>query len=501
MPELTTQIKGTTNIEENQVDVESTQYREMKPRWDMVTDLLGGTSAMRAAGQKWLPQEEDEEDSAYKNRLKRSFLFEVFSDTVSKLASKPFAKPVSVVKPPEGVLKNFDKDVTRCGDDINKFGREFFEDAMAYGMADILVDYPQINPGETLADERAKGARPVWIHLQSKNVLGVRETYQENGQKVITEIRIREQRVEPKGEFGDQTVQYIRVYRTDTWQLWRKNPDTREWSISADGTHTFGGVPIVTLMLGKPTGTRQCKLPLEALAWMNIAHWQSYSDQRNILRFARIGILFGSGLTDEQVQDGIKVGPNSFVGTSSKDANLKYVGYEGTSIDAGQEDLGQLEDMMESLGSQPMTDKGGAQTATGKLIDDAGRVQTTIQAWIKLLENALTEAYRITAQWLKQELPNGFQIDVFSDFTFSPSAATDLDWILKARAQGDLDHETVINEAKRRGVLNDDVDAESVAAKVKQEGPTLGDLNGLQTSTSQSGRSGGGKQGKTGMAR
>jgi hypothetical protein len=490
---------GTTDVND-QVDVKSTLYHEMEDRWCMVEDLLGGTKAMRAAGTRWLPQEEDETDGKYKNRLARSFLFEAFSDTVDKLGSKPFAKPIVLGEPPTGPLADFDKDVTRCGDDLNKFAKGVFADALAYGMADILVDYPQIDPGDTLADERSKGARPVFVHLQSKNVLGVRETYLENGQKVITQIRIRECRIEPKGEFGDQEVHYVRVYNTDTWQLWRKDPDTRKWAVQSEGTHTFGGVPLVTLMLGKPTGFRTCKLPLEALAWLNIAHWQSSSDQRNILRFARIGILFGSGFSEEQIEAGITVGPNAFVGTTSENADLKYVGYQGTSIEAGQADLDKLEALMETLGAHPLTERGGSQTATGKLIDDAGRVQTTIQSWVSLLENALTEAYKMAAKWLNQELPANFSLDVFSDFTLSPRATDDLNWILQARAQGDLDHETVINEAKRRGVLNDDVTADAVQEKLQNEGPALGGIgNEIRTGSGQSGGSGGGKPTQGGL--
>jgi hypothetical protein len=504
--EMTTQVKGSSSGDEDQVDVKSVAYKEMEPRWDMVADLLGGTPAMRAAATKWLPKEEDETEPKYKNRLARSFLFEAFSDTVDKLAAKPFAKPVTIKKEPVGALKDFNKDVTRCGDDINKFAQAIFADALAYGMVDILVDYPQITPTDTLADERAKGARPVFVHLQSKNILGTRTEYSEAGQQTITEIRIRECRTEPKGAFGDQEVEYVRVYRTADWELWRKDPDKKTWSMELNGAHTFGAVPVVTLTLGKTTGFRTCKLPLEALAWMNIAHWQSGSDQRNILRFARIGILFGKGFSDEQIEAGITVGPNAFVGVTSTEADLKYVGYTGTSIEAGQADLDKLEALMETLGAQPMTEKGGGQTATGKLIDDAGRVQTTIQAWIKLLENALTAAYGAACKWLGQELPAEFQIDVFSDFTLTPRASADLDWILAARAQGDLDHETVINEAKRRGVLNDDVTAESVATKLQDEGPTLGELGNEQNQgqrppvKGQPGRSGGGQRGQGRMA-
>jgi hypothetical protein len=117
-----------------------------------------------------------------------------------------------------------------------------------------------------------------------------------------------------------------------------------------------------------------------------------------------------------------------------------------------------------------------------------------------MLENTLTEAYGMAAKWVGQELPKDFAVDVFSDFTLSPRATDDLNWILEARAQGDLDHETVINEAKRRGVLNDDVTAEAVQEKLQNEGPALGEVtNDIRTGTSQQGGGGGGKRTQGGM--
>jgi hypothetical protein len=226
-------------------------------------------------------------------------------------------------------------------------------------------------------------------------------------------------------------------------------------------------------MLGKKLGFRVCKLPLEPLAWMNIAHWQSSSDQRNILRFARIGLLFGKGFSNEEIERGIVIGPNSFVGSTNESADLKYVGYSGESIKAGFDDLDKLEKQMESLGSQPLIEGGGDATATGKLIDEAARSQNSIQSWIRRTEAALTEAYRITMRWFDQDLPKDFSLDIFSDFAVANRATSDLDWLLKARAQGELDHETFVAESRRRGVLSDTVTSEKITENLADEGPEL----------------------------
>ena len=37
------------------------------------------------------------------------------------------------------------------------------------------------------------------------------------------------------------------------------------------------------------------------LAWLNLAHWQSASDQRHILHVARVPFLFGRGLSEGEI--------------------------------------------------------------------------------------------------------------------------------------------------------------------------------------------------------
>ena len=78
--------------EEDKVDTTSIEYDSMAHRWSLLHDLLGGTEAMRAAKSEWLPREPRETYTAYENRLRRSFLYNGFADTVEKLVAKPFPR-------------------------------------------------------------------------------------------------------------------------------------------------------------------------------------------------------------------------------------------------------------------------------------------------------------------------------------------------------------------------------------------------------------------------
>ena len=108
----------------------------------------------------------------------------------------------------------------------------------------------------------------------------------------------------------------------------------------------------------------QATPPLMDLAWMNLAHWQSYSDQRSILRFVRIALLFVAGLDDEEMEKPITIGANRTFRSKNPNAKMEYVEHTGKGVEAGQEDLNKIEGRMQTLGLRPYTSRPGTVTAT-----------------------------------------------------------------------------------------------------------------------------------------
>jgi hypothetical protein len=255
----------------------------MSEKWELIGDLLGGTVAMRGAGEKWLPKESKENEIAYRARLQRSFLYPAFADTVNKLVSKPFAQPV-VVEHSDAlpdVLQGIEEDTDLADTSLSAFARDVFDTAVAYGLCHVLVDYPRVNAGATLADERQVGARPFFVLVKPTNLIGWRTTKSEGGGIRLTQVRIYECTNESVGEWGEQKVEYVRVYNESTWEVWRKTSTDKEYIKTDEGNHTYPGVPLHTFYTDR-TGFMTADPCLFELAELNVAHWQSMSDQRNI---------------------------------------------------------------------------------------------------------------------------------------------------------------------------------------------------------------------------
>ena len=354
-------------------------------------------------------------------------------------------------------MKSIPENVDRVGTNLTMFAKEVFDSGIDYGLTHILVDFPAVS-GLTLADERSQEIRPVFIHITPPNLISWATKQTSSGQLVLTQIRFKEQRVEPVGQYGDELVNYIRIFNETTWELWKQDGD--KYVMEDEGINSFGGIPMVTYYVNRK-GPWIASPTLESLAWLNIAHWQSLSDQRNILRFARSGILTASGYKPEELES-MTVGPNVLITGQDPEAKMAFVEHSGKAIGAGAADIQSLEERMEILGLQPLLERTSNSTATGKLLDES-RSQSSIQSWIRSLEGVIKNAFSLAGEWLNVEVDATWNI--FSDFGLSPN--TDVEALIKIRAGEQITHETFLREIKRRGLLSESLDVQQEISDVE----------------------------------
>lgn len=471
--------------DENKVNTPGIGYNRMSSHWRLTNDLLGGTAAMRAAGKRWLPMEEAESTKQYTNRLNRSFLYSAYADTIWKMVSKPFSKEVKVTDLPqsfEPMIKNIDGN----GQDISQFSRDVMTAGINYGVAHILVDFSVRldDDGNVIArssDELNKsGELPYFVLITPNNLIGWRTSLGMDGRKRLTQIRILEDHTIKDGPFGEKVVQKITVWNESTWEVHVFDTKKDEFVLENEGPHTFnkdkgGGIPLVSyytnhidFMIGLP--------PLQKLADMNLAHWQSLSDQRNILRYSRFAILIFTGMTEDEMDKNSVIGPANAMFAQNDKANGKFIEHSGKAIQAGEQDLRSLEERMEVLGLQPMISNLANVKATGQILNEA-KMQSTIQTWIRELEFTLERAFRMAGIWMgasDEEFKN-INVNIYSEFSLGMKADEDMKILLEMRktVPPQISHETFLNESIMRGILSEDLDIKVEIDAVSNEAPTL----------------------------
>jgi len=446
----------------------------MSADWELCEDLLEGTRAMRAARGKYLPKWPAEEADAYDARVKSAVLFPAYSRTVSTLTGKPFGKPLVLSEDAPPQVVKWMQDADREGRNLHAFAADCMQTALGFGFGGILVEYPVVKrePGSrplTQAEEAAQKLRPYLVLVKPERILGWR-TQRVNGQTVLTQLRLMEEIEEPDGEWGVKCVDQVRVLTPGAWEIWRK-PEGKDWqdaTLFDSGTTSLAYIPFVPFY-GQREGFMEAKPPLLEVAHLNVAHWQSASDQQNILHVARVPILFGKMLGDGVT---LKVGAQSGVMATTPEADLKWVEHSGAAIEAGKADLEALEERMRQAGAELLVIKPGQVTATQTGVENAVGM-CALQRITLDLQDALNAALAIVSEYAK--LQPAATVTIYSDFGVSTLAEASADLLRNAADGGYISAVSFREELRRRNQYAVDEDTE--LARLEAQGPNLGTVN------------------------
>lgn len=437
---------------------------------NLIDAVWGGTKTMRKAREKYLPSEPNESDKAYAIRLARSTFFNQFRKVIRRLVNKPFNKPVTFdgFVGFEDVLADADLSGTR----LEVFMKKVFTYALRDGLTFILVDYPQVSQNITLAEERENNIRPYLVHIQRDRVIGWRFSTQ-GAKDTLTQVRIREKIQRPVDEFHYEEVERVRVLEPGIFKVYERvnvSGVGNVWQIVEEGTTTLNFIPLVPLYTNQ-TGLFQAEPPLLDLAFLNVEHWQSSSDQRNILHVARVPILFGAGIPSDE-SGKFEVGPNTITRVDNPAARLEYVEHTGKAIESGRQDIQDTEQRMTALGVELLLRK-KLMTATESAGDRAD-VDSELGSMVIATEDSFILALEYVALWLGRPITDVGKISIHKDFAVDLSDSTDLEHLYRARSAGDLTHKTYLEELIRRNVLADSIDVDAEIENSSLENPDIG---------------------------
>mgnify|MGYP003403969016 FL=1 len=124
---------------------------------------------------------------------------------------------------------------------------------------------------------------------------------------------------------------------------------------------------------------------------------------------------------------------------------------------------------LRELGRQPLTAQSTQLTVITTAIA-AQKANSAVQMWAYGLQDALSNALRITAMWfgIRDWKPS---VKVFTDFDVDGEGAEDLTQLRAARDAGDLSQRSYWKELKRRNVLAPDFDPEKEEEALADEAP------------------------------
>lgn len=230
-------------------------------------------------------------------------LLPAYEETIKQNIGRVFAEPIKLAENVPDQLREYAKNFDLEGTRLDVWAQAFFGLAMQYGLSHALVDYPRVDTEKvkTKAEEKATGARPYVTMLNPRQVIGWKSKMVD-GKVVLTALRIKEVVVEDGDDFGQTKVEQIRYLTPGKVEIYRKAKDAdgaANWALFDGWQTSRQDITLVTLYT-KRTGFMCGSPPLLNMALLNIKHWQSQSEQDNILHVARVPLLTVFGLEEGQ---------------------------------------------------------------------------------------------------------------------------------------------------------------------------------------------------------
>ena len=466
------------------MDKPSPDHQAMSPYWDKVRDIRGGIDAMRLAKKTYLPSFTGEDPDQYDYRLQQTKMTNVFAESSSTLAAKPFQEPTRLMisddkrpVPPE--LVELQDNIDGRGNNLTVFASQVFYFGMVNAIHWVLVDNPPIDGPISVAEAKKRGIRPYWIHVQAANVLEVKvETV--GGVEVLTYVRI----LEPG------TPLRVRVLKRDlaTGQVSfevhekRLNEKTKkeEWILDKSGPMDIDRIPMVPFITGMRDGDRYVFTPaLRDAVDLQIELYQAESGLKFIKTASAYPMLSASGvkpITDAQgnIQP-IKVGPMKVLYAppdgSGNAGEWKYVEPSGETLRFLTQDTVEMRGELRELMRQPLTVNSENLTVITTAVA-AGKTKTLIGAWRLLLVDTLENCFVMTCLWMNIASttydPNIWVFEDFDEFL----DGKDLAELNEIRASGNISRLTYWEELKRRRVLSSQFDPEQEERRLLEDVPS-----------------------------
>ena len=456
---------------ENGPDTPSTGWDDMARRWKPLDVLLGGTLSMRDHADEYLPRHDKESYPKWERRRDRSVLLPKYDEALDTICAKPFSRPMSYEGelPPELLLTWNDMD--QQGNDATTFTKAWFREGWHRGLVHILVDSPTVDI-PNLKAQQDSGVRPYATIISARNLFAWRTKVIKGIGERLTHIRFYECALEPDG-YGDREVKRIREFNSPTGMdtcSWKTFEEVNgEWVVKETGEFEHpAGIPLATFYVDR-RGPMLARPPLEQIGHLNIRHFQSDSEQQDLLQFARVGVWFARGWTEKELANGLTVGANRFVGTTNPDGSLEVVEHTGAAIEAGAKDIDRLEARMDGLVQEQLASQPGDVKATAHALA-AGKQQSRVGQSIMVANAVSRRVFDLVAGFYNGvKVPEKFRPRIFSDFVVSMLGGTDVPSILEMRVNRDLSRRTTFEELQRRSFLSDRVDADEEERRLAEE--------------------------------
>ena len=472
--------------------VRDLRWIEQAGAWALCDLMRQSTHGLRVYSERALPPEPKEPqefgNDHYGVRVLRSFLFEAYDQTICAVRDAPFSQPLKLHEA-EGLtdpLGLIEKDADGLGKDLTTYFAQRFEMGVHQGFSATIVDAPGAGmarlPGggaapRTRAQQERLGLHPFFVPVNATNIIGVDLDPDVFGPRGLAAIRILDTRTKKRGKYGQEKVSIVREWTRDEWAVYESESiHSGDFRLARDesgkalrGTHGLGEVPI-RVWYSDFRGPFRTRPPFLKLAWMNLAHAQSHSDLRNLIRKASLTLIGAYGYDKNEIPENIALGMLKIIRSEKGpgDAKLEMLESSGAPITVAAAEVERLEARMHAIGAEPFLQQMSGVLATMRVASESKK-QTQVQAWSRTMERHIRDCYELAARWVTNaSIPDDFRAELHDRDTL-PTSQNSAGTVIAMRKEKIIDLETAILEMQRRNEIDRNTDPREIARKLELE--------------------------------
>jgi hypothetical protein len=441
--------------------------------WQRARDVFAGEDAVKAAGEKYLPRLDCQDDTEYRAYINRASFFNASARTADGFVGLIFRRePTFKLPAGNGVgdaLAEFVEDADMLGTSLSAFSKNLVTEIINVGRAGTLIDWN--NEAEQRAYAVAYAAEDI-INWHTERV---------NGRNVLSLVVLKEISQTPVAEsdpFDPDEIQQLRVlklvppqgmsdnakadwsYQVEKWQFVSdgqspnvaRNRGKKKWKLVDTVTPLRLGkpLPLIPFVFHGPRDSLPDvdKIPLADIIAVNLDHYRLNADYKHGMHFTALPTAWVSGFDKNS---SLRIGSSTAWVAETPGATAGYLEFHGQGLSTFERAMDRDEQLMAVLGTRMLESrKRVGETAAAIELRQSGEnsILNTVSFSISA---SLTQMLRWVYWWNSTEpVPDAIGSDLVlaslnNDFSITGMSALEITALVAAWQAGAISQATMLD--------------------------------------------------------
>lgn len=446
----------------------------LMPEYELITDCVAGETAIKRAGDKYLPRP-NAGDRSHENRvryeryLQRAVFYNVTRRTLNGLVGQVFMRSPTVVAPE--LLNAVVTNATGNGVSLELLAKRAMSLTLSMSRAGVFVDYPRVDDDRdtSVADLESGRIRPTINVVNPVNVINWRTT-DIGAESVLSLVVIAEDYCAFDDGFEVSYNPQWRVLGLDNeghyyQELWRnvinKNGSLRKkeffchetiYPRGSDGNFlTFIPFQFIGTLNNDPTPDNPVFYDLASL---NVAHYRNSADYEESVYMTGQPTLVISGVNDDWSKDNDGKALVGSVGGIALPENGDAKFIQATPNTIVEKAMSLKEKQMVALGARIVEDRSVQRTATEASLESVSE-SSILASTARNVSEAIEKAFKWSAEFVGID-PSAVEFKLNTDFDIAKMKPDERRQLLEEWQKGLITFEEARKVLTKVGIAYED---------------------------------------------